>query len=712
MPEPAGKQVAMDLAYEEFCQRLEVGEQLDKDAFCERFPAVKTSLRLLLAAHRVLDENAPEVEEPRPGQPPWPEPGQTFLGFHLLHRLGQGAFGRVYLAAEPALGHRLVAVKVVAQRGTVEAETLGRLRHPNIVPVYSVREDPLTGLTAICMPYLGGATLCDVLDHAFAGRGRPARARVILDAVSEAALPDAPEAGREPPAAVLERGSYLDGVLHVGAQLADALAFIHAQGICHQDLKPSNVLMGRDGRPMLLDFNLSQDEHSQTRLLGGTLPYMAPEQLRAIGSKGKSRLVAPEARSDLFALGVMLYELLAGAHPFGPVSLRLTEQELRRLLLERQRRGPRPLRQINPEVDRTLERLIARCLAYDPNDRPGSAAELADALRRGLTPLRRAQRWVGRRPRTVAAAVLLVLALALGGASLSSPGESPTVPPLKQGQEAFQKGDYRQAVRHFDQALAADPALAEVLFARGQAHLCLAEQDALSLRLALDDFRQLDELTPSGKAKACLAYCLNQMEQHQAAGNWYEQAIRADFAPPAVHNNLGYCYLVGGRLDKACASLGRAVQLDDRLQGAYHNRGLVAYQEAWLLLQRADAASLQVPPPPGPPEAQLRAEMAARLQQGLADLRKAVALGPDSAELYVNAARLCALAGRRDPSLLAPGLGYLIKAVKLGADAGRLTTDRALEPLTQDPTFRALTLEQPAQARAVPASTRLLDPAR
>src|SRR6185369_8619704 len=84
----------------------------------------------------------------------WPEPGEQFLGFELLEDLGSGSFARVYLARQPELGDRLVALKV-AQHGAREAQTLGRLRHPNIVPVHSIDTDPTTGLTAVCMAYLG-----------------------------------------------------------------------------------------------------------------------------------------------------------------------------------------------------------------------------------------------------------------------------------------------------------------------------------------------------------------------------------------------------------------------------------------------------------------------------------------------------------------------------------------------------------------------------
>src|SRR5262249_15411493 len=211
-------------------------------------------------------------------------------------------FARVFLATEPALGHRPVAVKI-SRRGGAEARTLGRLSHPNIVPVHSVVQDPVSGWTVVCMPYWGGVTLQQVL----AGTPPPARASAILDAACRAEDDDLPVPFREQPDRVFIQGSYVDGILHLVAQLADGLAFAHERGICHRDLKPSNVLVTPDGRPMLLDFNLSSDQELDREQFGGTLPYMSPEQLQALVPPTAGGAVPDvDARSDLFGLGVIL----------------------------------------------------------------------------------------------------------------------------------------------------------------------------------------------------------------------------------------------------------------------------------------------------------------------------------------------------------------------------------------------------------------------
>src|SRR4051794_24512418 len=137
------KDLLLDLAYEEYLLRRQTPQPPDPEEFCARFPALKGPLRRRIDAARQL---APTTVLPAELPPErWPEAQDSFLGFTLLRELGRGAFARVYLATEPALGHRRVAVKVSRQGGP-EARTLGRISHPNIVPVHSVQEEPSTGL--------------------------------------------------------------------------------------------------------------------------------------------------------------------------------------------------------------------------------------------------------------------------------------------------------------------------------------------------------------------------------------------------------------------------------------------------------------------------------------------------------------------------------------------------------------------------------------
>ena len=194
------------------------------------------------------------------------------------------------------------------------------------------------------MPYLGQRRPSPRSSSTPAARrrARPSRARVLLEACRDPAAQHGAAGGRTPrPAPPAAQGTYVDAVVHLTAQLADALAFIHARGVCHRDLKPSNILLDTTGRPRLLDFNLSADDRYQDVRAGGTLPYMAPEQLRRLTGDPPP----PTPAADLFSLGVLGYELLAGAGtPFGNLPPQLPGGELLGHLLRlRQDRGPRPL---------------------------------------------------------------------------------------------------------------------------------------------------------------------------------------------------------------------------------------------------------------------------------------------------------------------------------------------------------------------------------
>ncbi|HEU0069141.1 MAG TPA: serine/threonine-protein kinase, partial [Nitrospiraceae bacterium] len=384
----AEKEHVLNRALDEYCQLQEQGSKVSPSQFCDRYPSYRHSLRRLIDVQDVLE--GVEIDEFD-----WPPVGAEFMGFHLLGELGAGAIARVYLAIQPELGGRFVALKVSHGRGD-EANTLGKLSHPYVVPVYSVAYDPQSQLNVVCMPYQGSATLADVLDLAFVSKRPPRLADVILEAGRrrEEFVPtkssDKKQRAVHP---VLMRGSYVDGVALLGQQIAEALAYTHAQKILHRDLKPSNVLLRPDGVPMLLDFNLSIDLSTEQTRVGGTLPYMPPEQIRDVHVQPfhKDRLDDP--RSDLFSLGVILYELLTGRLPFGDPPSQIPPREAAEAYLAKQQQPPTPLRQLNPAVDRHLATLVHRCLELDVQLRPASAQELVDSLRQHFSMLRSAKRW-------------------------------------------------------------------------------------------------------------------------------------------------------------------------------------------------------------------------------------------------------------------------------------------------------------------------------
>ena len=398
----------------------------------------------------------------------FPEAGQEFLGFRLIGELGRGAFGRVYLARQGDLADRLVALKV-STGCFAESQKLARLQHTHIVPVYSFhRAGPLQ---AVVMPYYGPTTLADVLDDIGCRDTLPASGKGLVSTLNShraksgvvppplpsprggggqgggASAPIAPSARIEgrpaPPPAdgpgtlttlrMLEGMSYVEAVLWVGARLAEGLAHAHERGVLHRDLKPANVLLTDEGQPMLLDFNLAEDMQAlgaPGARVGGTLPYMAPEHLAAY----QGRPVDVDGRSDVYALGVILYELLTGRRPFGKVpgsgAPGSSAGALEQMMQDRMRLPP-PARSRNPAVTPAVDSILRRCLAPNPARRYQSAAELQEDLdrQRQHRPLRyapepsireRVVKWFRRNPRAVSAtrvgvaAGVLVLLLSFG----------------------------------------------------------------------------------------------------------------------------------------------------------------------------------------------------------------------------------------------------------------------------------------------------------
>jgi serine/threonine protein kinase/Flp pilus assembly protein TadD len=369
-----------------------------------------------------------------------PRIGDTLFGFKLVGELGRGAFARVYLAHQEALAGRPVALKVTF-RPTREPQRLARLQHTNIVPVYSVHDEG--AVQVICMPFLGRVTVADLI-RAYRVE-HPSRHSGRRSTSARAARTTAPESkskgsgsgdsrggAQRPPVWTWSAGGPPPivgdprAVLQVLAQLADGLAHAHARGILHLDLKPANVLLADSGEPMLLDFNLSYDAAQPKReLVGGTMPYMAIEQLLDMRDRGRGLI---DARTDLYALGVMAYEMLTGAVPFPSAVKDCRDLPAQ---VEARRRGPPPIRERNPDVTPAVEAIILKLLAPDPADRYQSADELKTDIDRHLGDLpllfapershrERWGKWRRRNPRVAGRLLLVcVVGLAVGLGALA-----------------------------------------------------------------------------------------------------------------------------------------------------------------------------------------------------------------------------------------------------------------------------------------------------
>lgn len=388
---------AIELIYEEMCQARLNGQVAEPSAWIERFPEWQPQIETLLACHNLL--------EPINEDHWFPKPGETFGDFELLDGLGHGAHGRVYLARQPALADRPVVLKLASLAGQ-EHLSLARLQHTHIMPLYWSQDDAALGLRALCMPFFGGAPLSKLLArlHGIA----PARrtGRDLVDALASAGAGQhlAPPV-QGPTCRLFESLTYVDAVCFIGACLADALDYAHERNVIHHDIKPSNVLIAADGQPLLLDFHLAQPAleggAAAIEWLGGTPGYMAPEHAAALAAVKAGQPVPGrvDGRADVYSLGMLLCEALAGERP--PENTPLA----------------RWLRGRNNEVSAALADLLVKCMATEPTERCPNAGSLASDLRRHLAhrPLKlvrnrslpeRWRKWRRRRPYALMAVFL------------------------------------------------------------------------------------------------------------------------------------------------------------------------------------------------------------------------------------------------------------------------------------------------------------------
>jgi serine/threonine protein kinase len=265
--------------------------------------------------------------------------------YRVERLLGSGSFGVVSLAWDQ-LVQRPVAIKRPLRKLTDEAKQAflqearhaAKVKHPGIVTVFDVGVEP-TGEPFIVYEYLEGDSLKQHL-----GKALPPLAEVV----------------------------------RLGIALAEALAAAHQKGLTHRDLKPANILIDKEGQPHIVDFGLAVHDSDQEPLRGevaGTFRYMAPEQLR-----GDAHLL--DGRTDLWALGVILYELLTGKSPFPSTKRDDTQQQILT-------REPRPPRQWIPELPKQMEDIVLKLLRKPLVERYSSAIDLADDLRKSLTHLER-----------------------------------------------------------------------------------------------------------------------------------------------------------------------------------------------------------------------------------------------------------------------------------------------------------------------------------
>ncbi|WP_165251612.1 serine/threonine-protein kinase [Paludisphaera soli] len=466
----------VSLVYEEFCLREERGEVLDVDSFCDRYPDWKDSLVSQLGYHRILSLAAGLA----PPKPNFPDVGDEFEEFSLLAQIGKGGYSRVFLAADRSLGGKRVVLKVSIDRGQ-EAETQGALDHPHIVPVNAVVYQPAQKLRGLSMPYRPGLPLDEVIQRVRRPGAHPPSARSLWEALVEGVREGSATAPLDDDlAAALKagpvsdgwrgfplQGSFAQGVAWIGLVIARALAYAHDRKTYHRDVKPGNVLLTIQHGPQLLDFNLAQSPHAPSEagsaFQGGTLPYMAPEQIEAFLNPDRWDDVA--AAADIYSLGLVLRELLTGQALDMPDS-KLPPPRALCELLDRRLCLSADVRLYNREVPYALEAIVQKCLRHDPAERYASGADLAEDLERLLqhrpmayaenpSKTERARNWATRHRRLVAVNVFYLTVLALISPMLIERIGLLLLPPLKEREEyrlgvaAVDDGRYAAAIGLF-----------------------------------------------------------------------------------------------------------------------------------------------------------------------------------------------------------------------------------------------------------------------
>jgi serine/threonine protein kinase/predicted Zn-dependent protease len=342
--------------------------------------------------------------------------GHRFPGFRMVDELGRGAFGRAYLARQLDLSNRAVVLKVSANL-IDESRLLSHLQHSYICPIYSThRSGPLQ---AICMPFVGGTTFDTVVTHLRKRNELPTSGRWLADLLREQFRLKQTKDECEIALKAFDNITYIEAILQIISQVVEGLVHAHERGIVHRDLKPANLLLGDDGRPLILDFSLSANTRVKSlataALVGGTLPYMAPEALKGF----RDRKESIDARSDIYAIGLILYKLLSGRHPY-PITSGQVDTVISDAIRNRLQAPPDIIR-LNPWVTPDLASIINKCLQPELANRYESARHLLEDLERHRThlPLKyapnrsireRMQKWARRHPRLTSTSAVSSLA--------------------------------------------------------------------------------------------------------------------------------------------------------------------------------------------------------------------------------------------------------------------------------------------------------------
>lgn len=388
----------VEVLAEEFTERWRAGERPAIEDYCRAHPELATEIRSLFPALLAMEKVKPSSGSASGSGASLPPALERLGDYRLIREVGRGGMGIVYEAVQESLDRR-VALKILPEtmvlsakrleRFRREAQAAARLHHSNVVPVFGVGEDG--GFHYIVMQYIDG----DSLDRVVASLALDGTDASPLLGCAEPQFGDA----------------YWKHVAALGAQAAGALEYAHRHDTLHRDVKPGNLILDRQGVLWIADFGLAKlgDDTDAVTLTGsgdvvGTLRYMAPEQL-----DGQA-----DARTDVYGLGLSLYELLTLRPAF-------VDRERAKLLQRIHRNDPEPPRSVQSAVPRDLETIIVKATAKDPRHRYADAGRLREDLERfaeGLpilarrvSSIERGMRWCRRNPGLATSSGVSLIAL-------------------------------------------------------------------------------------------------------------------------------------------------------------------------------------------------------------------------------------------------------------------------------------------------------------
>ncbi len=575
---------------DEYLVGLERGEPIQPAELLARHPEMADKLRGYLSGLALFQQAAavPPAILPVLGG----ASNGTVLGdFRLLREIGRGGMGIVYEAEQMSLGRR-VAVKLLPLSASIndkqiarfkhEAQAAAQIDHPHIVPVFAIGQENLIHYFA--MQLIGGESL----------------AELIAELRDESAAPT-------------ETLDHVLAVARMGMQAAAALDAAHEIGVVHRDIKPSNLLLDEKGKVWVTDFGVarckSSDALTETGYVVGSMPYMSPEQ-----ALGKAELV--DHRTDIYSLGITLYELATLRHPCEGAAHAETAVEYSRSQWQRPRAW-------NQSIPADFEVIVLKAMAEDRDERYATACELAEDLRRFIEgePIlarppsltTRVEKWARRHQRTVATS-LATLALGLIGVVVSLV--------LISGERAKKDAAW-QAARQSNSK-------AEINFRR-------AEAKFRQTRLVLDDFAErVDKMLANdlpgadGVRRKLLAQMLP----------YYRDFAREAASDPSLQLDLAVTYRKIGQLSEQIGSLDEAerayrdaqtifatfVRMSPTQQQHQHDLALCHSHLGQLLQKRGDL-----------PAAQSELQRALAIQRELAKgSTVATAAQPDLATTNVN----------------------------------------------------------------------------